>query len=103
MILSPNLQERHKDQAVKLKTMAHRRAQHRVRKNRVCSSQSLQGRWKYSQKIADAIAIIAGETKDPARTVPKVVRNVFWQILLFYLLSVQCRFQFGADCNDCEG
>ena len=30
----------------------------------------------------------ARETKDPARTMPKVVRKVFWRILLFYLLSV---------------
>ena len=26
----------------------------------------------------ESIAITAGETKDPARTLPKVVRNVFW-------------------------
>lgn len=36
----------------------------------------------------ESIAITAGETKDPAKTMPKVVRNVFWRILLFYLLSV---------------
>ncbi|KAL8865235.1 MAG: hypothetical protein Q9174_006996, partial [Haloplaca sp. 1 TL-2023] len=36
----------------------------------------------------ESIAITAGETKDPARTIPKVVRNVFWRILLFYILSV---------------
>lgn len=30
----------------------------------------------------ESIAITAGETKDPARTLPKVVRNVFWRILL---------------------
>lgn len=36
----------------------------------------------------ESIAITAGETKDPAKTLPKVVRNVFWRILLFYLLSV---------------
>ena len=36
----------------------------------------------------ESIAITAGETKDPARTLPKVVRNVFWRILLFYILSV---------------
>lgn len=35
----------------------------------------------------ESIAITAGETKDPARTLPKVVRNVFWRILLFYILS----------------
>ncbi|KAL8810652.1 MAG: hypothetical protein Q9200_002406 [Gallowayella weberi] len=36
----------------------------------------------------ESIAITAGETKDPARTMPKVVRNVFWRILLFYFLSI---------------
>lgn len=36
----------------------------------------------------ESIAITAGETKDPARTMPKVVRNVFWRILLFYILSI---------------
>ncbi|KAL8917194.1 MAG: hypothetical protein Q9208_008096 [Pyrenodesmia sp. 3 TL-2023] len=36
----------------------------------------------------ESIAITAGETKDPARTIPQVVRNVFWRILLFYILSV---------------
>ena len=36
----------------------------------------------------ESIAITAGETKDPARTLPKVVRNVFWRILLLYILSV---------------
>jgi amino acid transporter, AAT family len=36
----------------------------------------------------ESIAITAGETKDPTRTMPRVVRNVFWRILLFYILSV---------------
>ncbi|KAJ5982964.1 hypothetical protein N7481_005063 [Penicillium waksmanii] len=36
----------------------------------------------------ESIAITAGETKDPAKTMPKVVRNVFWRIILFYLLSI---------------
>ncbi|KAL4930244.1 amino acid permease [Aspergillus undulatus] len=35
----------------------------------------------------ESIAITAGETKDPARTLPKVVLNVFWRILIFYILS----------------
>ncbi len=35
----------------------------------------------------ESIAITAGETKDPARTIPRVVKNVFWRILLFYVLS----------------
>ncbi|KAF2724569.1 putative amino acid permease [Polychaeton citri CBS 116435] len=36
----------------------------------------------------ESIAITAGETKDPSRTLPRVVRNVFWRILLFYILSI---------------
>ncbi|KAL4805433.1 amino acid permease/ SLC12A domain-containing protein [Aspergillus unguis] len=32
-------------------------------------------------------SITAGETKDPARTLPKVILNVFWRILIFYILS----------------
>lgn len=36
----------------------------------------------------ESIAITAGETRDPARQLPRVVRNVFFRILGFYLLSV---------------
>ena len=36
----------------------------------------------------ESIAITAGETKNPSKVLPKVVRNVFWRILLFYVLSV---------------
>ncbi|KAJ5194576.1 amino-acid permease [Penicillium cinerascens] len=36
----------------------------------------------------ESIAITAGETKDPAKNLPKVVRNVFWRIILFYLVSI---------------
>jgi AAT family amino acid transporter len=35
----------------------------------------------------ESIAITAGETRDPARQLPRVVKNVFWRILLFYVLS----------------
>ena len=36
----------------------------------------------------ESIAITAGETKNPTKTLPKVVKNVFWRILLFYVLSI---------------
>lgn len=36
----------------------------------------------------ESIAITAGETKNPTKNLPKVVKNVFWRIILFYLLSV---------------
>ncbi|PHH86428.1 hypothetical protein CDD83_10261 [Cordyceps sp. RAO-2017] len=36
----------------------------------------------------ESIAITAGETKNPTKTMPRVVKNVFWRIVLFYILSV---------------
>lgn len=36
----------------------------------------------------ESIAITAGETKNPSKNMPRVVKNVFWRILLFYILSV---------------
>ncbi|KAK1845555.1 amino acid permease [Colletotrichum chrysophilum] len=36
----------------------------------------------------ESIAITAGETKSPAKNLPKVVKNVFWRILIFYILSI---------------
>jgi AAT family amino acid transporter len=36
----------------------------------------------------ESIAITAGETKNPSQTLPRVVRNVFWRILTFYILSI---------------
>lgn len=36
----------------------------------------------------ESIAVAAGETKDPSRNIPRVVRNVFWRIILFYIISI---------------
>ncbi|DAA77493.1 TPA_exp: Uncharacterized protein A8136_6039 [Trichophyton benhamiae CBS 112371] len=36
----------------------------------------------------ESIAITAGETKDPTRNMPRVIRNVFWRILIFYILAI---------------
>ena len=36
----------------------------------------------------ESIGITAGETANPARTIPKTVRNVFFRILLFYILGL---------------
>lgn len=36
----------------------------------------------------ESIGITAGETKDPAKTMPKAVRNVFYRVLLFYILAL---------------
>ncbi|KAL3421769.1 amino acid permease [Phlyctema vagabunda] len=36
----------------------------------------------------ESIAITAGETRNPTKNLPRVVKNVFWRILLFYVISV---------------
>lgn len=36
----------------------------------------------------ESIAITAGETKNPSKNMPRVVKNVFWRILLFYIISI---------------
>ncbi|KAI1981545.1 Basic amino-acid permease [Ophidiomyces ophidiicola] len=36
----------------------------------------------------ESIAITAGETRNPTRNLPRVIRNVFWRILIFYILAV---------------
>jgi amino acid transporter, AAT family len=36
----------------------------------------------------ESIGITAGETANPARTIPRTVRNVFFRIVLFYILSL---------------
>ncbi|KAF9020623.1 hypothetical protein BDZ89DRAFT_958158 [Hymenopellis radicata] len=36
----------------------------------------------------ESLGIAAGETKNPSANMPKVVKFVFWRILIFYLLSV---------------
>lgn len=36
----------------------------------------------------ESIAITAGETRNPTRNLPRVVRNVFWRIIIFYILSI---------------
>jgi AAT family amino acid transporter len=36
----------------------------------------------------ESIGITAGETKNPVKNMPKVVKTVFWRIILFYMLTV---------------
>ncbi|WEW57362.1 Basic amino-acid permease [Emydomyces testavorans] len=36
----------------------------------------------------ESIAITAGETRNPTRNLPRVIRNVFWRILIFYILAI---------------
>ncbi|EXJ85253.1 AAT family amino acid transporter [Capronia epimyces CBS 606.96] len=35
----------------------------------------------------EQVAVAAGETKDPARNIPKAIRRVFWRLLFFYVLG----------------
>ncbi|KAF8629118.1 hypothetical protein AX17_005704 [Amanita inopinata Kibby_2008] len=36
----------------------------------------------------ESLGITAGETKNPSRNMPRVVKFVFWRIMIFYVLSV---------------
>ncbi|KAF9646561.1 hypothetical protein BDM02DRAFT_3118383 [Thelephora ganbajun] len=36
----------------------------------------------------ESLGITAGETKNPSKNMPRVVKAVFWRILIFYVLSV---------------
>ncbi|KAK2744832.1 hypothetical protein FQN57_004156 [Myotisia sp. PD_48] len=36
----------------------------------------------------ESIAITAGETRNPTKNIPRVIRNVFWRILIFYIVSI---------------
>lgn len=36
----------------------------------------------------ESIVITAGETQNPSKNIPRVVKNVFWRILIFYVLSI---------------
>ncbi|QET72381.1 amino acid permease [Bordetella bronchiseptica] len=42
----------------------------------------------FSFQGTELIGIAAGESKDPARNLPRAVRQVFWRILLFYVLAI---------------
>lgn len=34
------------------------------------------------------VGITAGEAKNPTKTVPRAIRNTFWRILIFYILTI---------------
>jgi AAT family amino acid transporter len=42
----------------------------------------------FAYGATESIAITAGETKHPTKNIPRVVKNVFWRILIFYVISV---------------
>jgi len=42
----------------------------------------------FSFQGTELLGITAGETDDPEKNIPKAVRQVFWRILLFYVLAI---------------
>ncbi|SOV06791.1 probable lysine-specific permease [Ustilago sp. UG-2017a] len=42
----------------------------------------------------ESLSITAGETRNPSKTIPKTIRNVFWCIIIFYILAL---FIVGID------
>ena len=42
----------------------------------------------FSFQGTELIGIAAGESEDPAKSVPRAVRKVFWRILLFYVFAI---------------
>ncbi|HHR6043542.1 TPA: amino acid permease [Providencia alcalifaciens] len=42
----------------------------------------------FSFQGTELIGIAAGESKDPAKNIPRAVRKVFWRILLFYIFAI---------------
>lgn len=42
----------------------------------------------FSFQGTELIGIAAGESRDPGRNIPRAVRQVFWRILLFYILAI---------------
>lgn len=42
----------------------------------------------FSFQGTEIVGIVAGESDNPKKNVPKAIRQVFWRILLFYLLTI---------------
>ena len=42
----------------------------------------------FSFQGTELIGVVAGESKNPSTTIPKAVKQVFWRILLFFVLSI---------------
>jgi lysine-specific permease len=42
----------------------------------------------FSFQGTELLGVAAGESEDPGRNVPRAVRQVFWRILLFYILAI---------------
>lgn len=42
----------------------------------------------FSFQGTELVGIAAGESEDPKKNVPKAIRQIFWRILLFYILAI---------------
>ena len=42
----------------------------------------------FSFQGTELVGVTAGESENPAESVPKAIKQVFWRILLFYILSI---------------
>jgi lysine-specific permease len=42
----------------------------------------------FSFQGTELLGVAAGETDDPAKSIPRAVKQVFWRILLFYVLAI---------------
>ncbi|MFD0960664.1 amino acid permease [Paenibacillus chungangensis] len=47
----------------------------------------------FSFQGTELIGVSAGESEDPARNVPRAIKQIFWRILLFYIMAI---FVIGA-------
>ncbi|KAH8980222.1 amino acid permease-domain-containing protein [Lactarius hatsudake] len=49
---------------------------------------SIWGEKSFAFGGTESLGITAGETRNPGKNIPRVVKFVFWRIMLFYLLSI---------------
>ncbi|KAG0171419.1 hypothetical protein DFQ30_000984 [Apophysomyces sp. BC1015] len=42
----------------------------------------------FSFQGTEIVGITAGEAKNPTKTVPRAIRNVFWRIIFFYIVTI---------------
>ncbi|QDS35780.1 amino acid permease [Brevibacillus brevis] len=42
----------------------------------------------FSFQGTELVGVAAGESEDPARNIPKAIRQIFWRILIFYILAI---------------
>lgn len=42
----------------------------------------------FSFQGTELVGVVAGETENPEKNIPKAIRSVFWRILIFYILAI---------------